>query len=123
MDTQINYWVAPGLPTAGVVNNSNVNFIINLVANTTGIPYEKMRLKSRKREVCTARTMSIYLINKHLESSLLTFESIGGIFGKDHSTVSHIKKNYGGVIEYDKMLNKMVREIEAKILLKLNKDV
>lgn len=61
--------------------------IIRFVTERTGVTYEQIESKTRKREVVMARQALIWLARKHTRLSL---KSIGGLAGgRDHTTAMH----------------------------------
>lgn len=65
-------------------------------SNMFGVPIEDIYGKRRTRTVVRARQFAMALIRNRTSMS---FPEIGGVFGKDHSTVIHavkrIKEEYG----------------------------
>lgn len=62
--------------------------IIIEVSKATGISVEKMKSKTRLRQVVIPRQIAQYLIYKQLKGRLSVFE-IGAIFNRNHATIIH----------------------------------
>ncbi len=91
----------------------NVEFIQNTVADYYGIPIEQLVSKSRKRNIVTARQLSMYLSKKLTSQSL---KDIGAHFGgKDHSTVIYSCTSVDNLISTNDAFKLSVEEIEKKI--------
>ena len=74
-----------------MINENNYDYavftIIRIVSEHTGVPYDLMKTKSKKREYTEPRQICMYLIQKYTKLSL---RLIGLKFGgKNHSTVKH----------------------------------
>lgn len=75
----------------------NVSKIKRDVSEFMNIPLEVMESKSRKRELVTARQISMSLAKKFTKDSLA---SIGNeIGGKDHATVLHACKTINNLLD------------------------
>lgn len=89
--------------------------IQRIVGEHLNISEDRMRGKTRKREVVRARQIAMYLSKKHTQHSLKT---IGLHFGgRDHSTVIHAKDTVEDQMETDEQFRGMVEEINRKITL------
>jgi chromosomal replication initiator protein len=87
--------------------------ITKIVCQFFSIPENKLREKTRKKEIVFARQIAMYLSKEYTSNSLKT---IGLYFGgRDHSTVIHscslIEKN----IESDAYLQDVIAKLRAKI--------
>jgi chromosomal replication initiator protein len=68
----------------------DIERIEQVTSEVTGISPERMREKTRKREIVTARHLVYYFTEKlELKTSLSV---IGGRYGQDHCTVLHGRK-------------------------------
>lgn len=70
---------------------------INEYCSKIGMPLEKLKSKSRKREVITARFIYWY----HLRENRYTYEEIGRMFGMNHATVIHAVRTVDNFIAID----------------------
>lgn len=71
------------------VNNLNLSDILYAVSYASGLSYDTLREKTRIREVVFARFLVMVTAHKELLYSLAL---AGSLFGKDHATVLHAKK-------------------------------
>lgn len=90
-----------------------IDDITKIVCEFLSLPENKIREKTRKKEIVFARQIAMYLSKEYTSNSLKT---IGLYFGgKDHSTVIHacnlIQKN----LESDIHLQEVVEKLRAKI--------
>ena len=98
-------------------NELNVGHIQNLVADYFDIPVDRMKSKTRKREVVTARQVAMFLCKNHTSEPL---KSIGEQFGgRDHSTVIYSIRSVQDLIDTDKEFKKIVKELQKKIKMSL----
>ena len=98
-------------------NELNVGLIQNLVAEYFEIPVDRLKSKTRKREVVTARQIAMYLCKHHTNEPL---KSIGEQFGgRDHSTVIYSIRSVQDLIDTDKEFKKIVKELQKKIKMSL----
>lgn len=90
-----------------------IDSISQVVCEYYGITHDTLCMKSRKREIVTARQLAMYL-SKELTSSSLSL--IGTKFGKyNHSTVLYAAKNVVEQREVDKEFDNIVKELENRI--------
>ena len=68
------------------VSDMNVAQVLAAVENVTGIPTEVMISADRHRHVAEARQHCYHLMRRYLQ---MTFEAIGKVFNRDHSTVMY----------------------------------
>ena len=68
--------------------NMNIPFpeILEPVAKSFGITIEQLLSRSRKRSICDARQISIYLIHSR---GILSHGAIAALFGLERTTVLH----------------------------------
>jgi len=91
----------------------SIEFIQKIVADYYDIPVEKLREKTRKKLIVTARKLSMYLA-KQLSNKSLTF--IGAAFGgRDHSTVIHACKSVEAMLQNDQSFKSIVADLKQKI--------
>lgn len=87
--------------------------ISRAVADHQRVPFDKLFIKSRKREYVQCRQISMYLLWKH---SKLTLKEIGEYFGgRDHSTAIHGKDVIVDELGYDVGLRMIIKNIEEMI--------
>lgn len=95
----------------------SIETITKCVCDYLGVDENKIRDKTRKKEVVLARQLAMYLSNQLTKSSLKT---IGLHFGgRDHSTVIHACKSIEESILLDKNLKETLDNIRNKIELNL----
>ena len=96
--------------------NLTIDEIQRIVCEYMNIDEDRVRGKTRKREVVRARQIAMYFCKKLTQNSLKT---IGLHFGgRDHSTVIHANKTVEDQIETDDQFRNMVEEIGRKIELR-----
>ena len=83
----MNYLTAPG---SGKETYVSPERIINHVCRVFSLTKDELTAKNRRRRIVWPRQITMYLIDKYCELSLIT---IGEMFGKDHATVIHARKN------------------------------
>lgn len=86
---KISYYVIPGLSQKGVTTRDHVyERVTRLVCQHLEVPFKEVFKKTRKREVCLVRQISMYLIKTHYPP--VTLMNLGVYFGgRDHTTVIH----------------------------------
>jgi chromosomal replication initiator protein len=90
--------------------------IQRIVCEYTNIEEDRVRGKTRKREVVRARQIAMYFCKQFTQNSLKT---IGLHFGgRDHSTVIHANNTVEDQMETDDQFRSTVEEIERKIELR-----
>jgi chromosomal replication initiator protein len=95
------------------INNINIETITKIVCEHLGVAENKMRDKTRKKEIALARQLAMYLAKELTLSSLKT---IGLNFGgRDHSTVIHACKSIEALKVTDSSFNNVIDEIRDKI--------
>ena len=99
------------------VKNANreisIDYIQKVVSEYFEIQVEKLKEKTRKREVVQARQISMFFAKKYTNLSL---KAIGQHFGgRDHSTVIHAITTVNDLMIYDKLLKQQVEDIQKKI--------
>lgn len=96
-----------------VTHEISVEFIQKIVADYYNIPVEKLREKTRKKLIVTARKLSMYLA-KQLSSKSLAV--IGASFGgRDHSTVIHACRSVEAMLKNDDRFKNVVNNLTKKI--------
>lgn len=95
-------------------NNITIETITKIVCEHLSVPENKIRDKTRKKEIVLARQIAMYLSKELTKSSLKT---IGLHFGgRDHSTVIHAC----GSIEQSKLKDKSISDLVESIKNKID---
>ena len=95
--------------------NINIDSITKTVCDQLNVAENKMREKTRKKEVVQARQIAMYLSKEMTNSSLKT---IGLHFGgRDHSTVVHACGSIENAKERDGAFNKLLMDLKNQIEL------
>ncbi len=92
--------------------NYTIEEIIVIVAGYFKLQAKVLKMKTRKREVVTARQLAMYFAKKYTKKSL---SEIGAAFNKDHSTVVHAIKTVKNLYETDKEFRIFLDDIERKL--------
>jgi chromosomal replication initiator protein len=96
-----------------ISNEISVEFIQKIVASYYNIPVEKLREKTRKKLIVTARKLSMYLAKQLSDKSLSV---IGDYFGgRDHSTVIHAVRSIEEMLDSDDRFKNVVADLTKKI--------
>lgn len=98
--------------------NLSIDDITKIVCEFLNVPENKVRDKTRKKEIVLARQLSMYFAKEYTKSSLKT---IGLHFGgRDHSTVIHACNSIEAEINNDLQLSELVSKLKNKIELHNN---
>ena len=102
--------IDPGnIPTSTLIER-----ILLSVSRSFGVSVEDMKSKKRTDTVASARHAAIYIIKKMTE---LTLKEIGGVFDRDHATVSasieKAEKNIKTVNNYEAEIERIIKEIRG----------
>jgi chromosomal replication initiator protein len=93
--------------------NITIETITKIVCEHLGVAENKIRDKTRKKEIVLARQLAMYLTKDLTHSSLKT---IGLHFGgRDHSTVIHACNSIEELKANDSSLNNIIEELKNKI--------
>jgi chromosomal replication initiator protein len=96
----------------------SIDFIQKAVCEFYEVPVEKLKEKTRKRQVVQARQLSMYLAKTFTKNSL---KVIGKHFGgRDHSTVIHSCQMVQNMMDIDPDFKKSVKELEKRIQLSIS---
>ena len=96
-------------------NNINIDSITKVVCDHFNIAENKIRDKTRKKEIVQARQLAMYLSKEMTKASLKT---IGLHFGgRDHSTVIHACTSIENSKENDKSVREMIEDLKNQIEL------
>ena len=99
-------------------NNINIDSITKIVCNYFNITENKLRDKTRKKEIVQARQLAMYLSKEMTNASLKT---IGLHFGgRDHSTVIHACSSVEKTKENDKSLSTLIEDLKNQIELSVS---
>jgi hypothetical protein len=80
----------------------------DVTCSVLGIPSQKLYMVTRKREIVNARQIIFFIVRP---CYLLSLDSIGKHYGKDHATVIHGIRQVSGHIECDKEFRATVERI------------
>ncbi|MCX8106629.1 MAG: chromosomal replication initiator protein DnaA [Ignavibacterium album] len=95
--------------------NLSIDDITKIVCEFLNVPENKVRDKTRKKEIVLARQLSMYFAKEYTKSSLKT---IGLHFGgRDHSTVIHACNSIEVEMKDDLQLAELVDKLKNKIEL------
>lgn len=96
----------------------SIEFIQKAVCEYFSVPQEKLKEKTRKRQIVQARQLSMYLAKNFTKNSL---KVIGKHFGgRDHSTVIHSCQAVRDLMDTDREFKESVLDIEKKIQLSIS---
>jgi len=96
----------------------SIDFIQKTVCDYFEVPLEKLKEKTRKRQIVQARQLSMFLVKNFTKNSLKT---IGKHFGgRDHSTVIHSCQAVQNLMDTDSNFKESVLEIQKKIQLSIS---
>ena len=95
----------------------SIDYIQKTVCESFNIPLDKLKEKTRKREVVQARQLSMYLAKNFTNNSL---KIIGKHFGgRDHSTVIHSCQAIQNLLDTDSDFKENVEDIQKKIQMNI----
>lgn len=86
--------------------------IIEIVCKFYGLKKEEILSRKRTKNIAEARQIAMYLITEYINIPL---DSIGSIFGKDHSTVIYAKNKVSDDIKNSKKLEVQINDIKQMI--------
>lgn len=96
------------------MKQNKMNEIIQRVSNASGIPVEKIKGKSRRREVVVARQITAYLIKSYF-GELITWQAMSDFMGKDHATMIYsVKTVSNGINTKDKLFLELLEQLNEK---------
>ena len=91
-----------------------VDKIISTVATYYGVTVDEIKSNKRTDAVANARHIAIYIIRRLTDKS---YNEIGSVFGRDHSTVmascSRVETNIKTMIKTDSDIKKLIKEIKG----------
>lgn len=95
--------------------NLSIDDITRIVCEFLNVPENKVRDKTRKKEIVMARQLAMYFAKEFTKASLKT---IGLHFGgRDHSTVIHACNSVETDVKNDPQLKELVEKLKNKIEL------
>jgi len=77
----------------------NSGSIIDIVASVTGVTVADMKSPSRLREIADARCLALGLFVEYGDH--MTYEELGRMFNRDHSTVTHSVNKFHTLTDTD----------------------
>lgn len=96
----------------------SIDFIQKAVCDYFEVPVEKLKEKTRKRQVVQARQLSMYLSKNFTKHSL---KAIGKHFGgRDHSTVIHSCQAIQNLMDTDTKFKESVDDLQKKIQMSIS---
>ena len=93
----------------------SIESINNTVCDYFNLTIDKIKSKSRKREIVQARQIAMFFSKQLTKSSLKTIGEFYG--GRDHSTVIHSCQTVEDLVDTDKTFKTFVEDISKKIKL------
>lgn len=97
------------------ISNINIDSITKTVCDRLNVAENKIRDKTRKKEIVQARQLAMYLSKEMTNASLKT---IGLHFGgRDHSTVVHACNSIESAKEKDRLLRDLIDDLTNQIEL------
>lgn len=88
------------------------DYICQVVSKYTGVSPERMKIRSRKREIVIARQLSMYFDK---EFTLLSLKDIGANFDRHHTTVLHAIQAVNDLKDTNKAFNALFSKIKHDI--------
>lgn len=88
------------------------HMVIETVCEAIGFDIERIRLKTRKREVVEVRQMAMLFVYKY---SHMPLAEVGWVFKKDHATVLHAIRTMKNLVETDKNIAAIHKVIDEKL--------
>lgn len=86
--------------------------IVTCVEEHFGITMDILCSPTRKREICYARQVLMYLLT---QKTNLALKTIGDMFGgRDHTTVIHAKHTLNDLMETDETIRNEINELLSK---------
>ncbi len=96
----------------------SIDFIQKAVCDYFEVPVDKLKEKTRKRQVVQARQLSMYLSKNFTKNSL---KAIGKHFGgRDHSTVIHSCQAIQNLMDTDTKFKESVDDLQKKIQMSIS---
>lgn len=96
------------------------NDIEHIICEERSIDMMSLHIKTNKREVAQARQEIMYFLRK-VHGKKMSWASIGGKYGKDHSTAMHAYNTIQNLIDTDKKFRLTNQTCEEKINFVVNR--
>lgn len=96
----------------------NEQFIINKVLRFTGMTMDELIVKTRKRECVEVRQLIFSYLKRY---TMLSLQSIGDYFNKDHATVLYGIRRIEELMQVDKQFRNKYHELEVEIINEYNR--
>jgi chromosomal replication initiator protein len=94
----------------------DIDYIQKTISETFKIDLEKLKAKTRKKEVVIARQVAMYFAKEYTNYSLKT---IGDHFGgRDHSTVIHAVQCVNDMMDLDSKFKSNVEDLRKKLRIR-----
>ena len=87
--------------------------IAKLFCDEVKISNEKLKIRTRKKEICENRQFLVYLLSLYTKLSLTEIAKMYNL--KDHSTVIHAKKTITNIIDTESQYNLLFYKLKQKI--------
>lgn len=112
----MNYMAIPGLKNRSQLNQrskfANSEIIIEIVLNHFKLTFNQVLEKNRRFEVRYPRQIIMYFL---LKNTSMTFNAIGKLFNRDHSTVIHSVNTIQNLIDTEDKKRFEIRSLESFI--------
>lgn len=99
------------------VGKSEPSYIMHVVANVLGLPYERVSANSseyrKTNDVVEARYIAIGLTIRCNPKKTLT--EIGKIFGRDHSSIIYARDKFNHFMKHDKIFKEKLNKVMQAI--------
>jgi chromosomal replication initiator protein len=96
----------------------SIDYIQKAVCDFFDVPVDKLKEKTRKRQVVQARQLSMFLSKNFTKHSL---KAIGKHFGgRDHSTVIHSCQAIQNLMDTDTKFKESVDDLQKKIQMSIS---
>ena len=82
-----------------MLNETTFNRLVQAAADVMSVDPQRIKSKSRKRELVTARNMVIAF----MRNQNVTCKTVGSFFHRDHSTVVHSMQQHNDWITYNEL--------------------
>ncbi len=91
-----------------------IDNVVDLTSEVTGIPAKRILSKERSDEVVMARWIIWWVCIKHLN---LTLNGCGVYFGRDHGTIIHAlqKTSYRLLLDRDRFFRRNIEEVAKQL--------
>lgn len=93
---------------------------IDLVCKSQGLEQSDVFAKSRKLGFKTARQMIYYLVLRNTNLNFRQVGELGGGYTRDRATIIHANRVFTGNIEFDRVMNKKVTDLEKRLRMQIS---